>query len=119
MLLEGAANTIDTVGKRFGPVGFKTGLPVLGKGAMYQGKKVVHAAAKKISDVGKAAGKTFGYLLGKRFPGFRSLRICADLQDFCRSLQICADSKKLTFSETIKTPKIVKHFSVAICTDLY
>ena len=27
-------------------------------------------------------------------PGFRSLRICADLQDFCRSLQICADSKK-------------------------
>ena len=27
-------------------------------------------------------------------PGFRSLRICADLQDFCRSLQICADWKK-------------------------
>ena len=27
----------------------------------------------------------------KRNPGFRSLRICADLQDFCRSLQICAD----------------------------
>ena len=24
-------------------------------------------------------------------PGFRSLRICADLQDFCRPLQICAD----------------------------
>ena len=24
-------------------------------------------------------------------PDFRSLRICADLQDFCRSLQICAD----------------------------
>ena len=29
-----------------------------------------------------------------RSPGFRYLRICADLQDFCRSLQICADLKK-------------------------
>ena len=27
----------------------------------------------------------------RNVPGFRSLRICADLQDFCRSLQICAD----------------------------
>ena len=43
------------------------------------------------------------------FPGFRSLRICADLQDFCRYVQICsifADlcryvqiRKKLTYSE--------------------
>ena len=53
------------------------------------------------------------------YPGFRSLRICADLQDFCRSLQICADmqnfcrslqlcadSKKTdVLRNTIKTPQ--------------
>ena len=38
--------------------------------------------------------------------GFQSLRICADLQDFCRSLQICADSKKTdVLRNTIKTPQ--------------
>ena len=55
----------------------------------------------------------------KHHPGFRSLRICADLQDFyrslricadlqnfCRSLQICADSKKTdVLRNTIKTPQ--------------
>ena len=30
-------------------------------------------------------------LVESHCPRFRSLRICADLQDFCRSLQICAD----------------------------
>ena len=42
-------------------------------------------------------------------PGFRSLRICADLQDFCRSLQICADSKKNDLlRNTIETHSNVK-----------
>ena len=44
--------------------------------------------------------RTEGWLVG--YPGFRSLRICADLQDFCRYVLI---RKKLTYSETIKTPQ--------------
>ena len=62
------------------------------------------------------------------YPGFRSLRICADLQvfsrslqicadvqDFCRSLQICADSKKNDLiRNTLKTKqrcqRIIKVF---------
>ena len=40
------------------------------------------------------------------FPGFRSLRICADLQDFRRSLQICTDSKKNDLlRNAIETPQ--------------
>ena len=39
----------------------------------------------------------FGYLQVNQtmyIPGFRPLRICADLKDFCRTLQKCTDSKK-------------------------
>ena len=39
-------------------------------------------------------------------PGFQSLQICANLQDFYRSLQICVDLKKNDlFRNTIETPQ--------------
>ena len=53
-----------------------------------------------------------------QIPGFRSLRICADLQDFCRSLRICADLQN--FCRSLQICADLQNFcrSLQICADL-